>query len=353
MGKENLNLKKYLGYKIYKEQDDGSFDIKRIVNVYPATESFEVLNEDGSKKNFKYDSFKEYTPLEPYGIIMFDILSMNTGKNTSTKDVLISVYSLLDMKLNGRRAIPYMMCRQGIVDVFNFLNCQNPEDNDLVGLCVTKDNCPAQIDYQDITACSDIDYSVSMSFYRDDDIETILQCIPQDRFNAVLNNLYISHCKSSSPLAIYNKTDKGWCRDLKTLMEINNFMVDFNTLCGTTGVDFNLKDYLLPVDNQPDYMQLNSDALLFFDLTFKVNAVETRVVKYDYSINMGDFNNSNYTLLRDNQNNVYIVVYLVRGEYLEDELQKKADELSLSEKLRVAFYNKYINSTKKSDITTL
>ena len=43
-------------------------------------------------------------------------------------------------------------------------------------------------------------------------------------------------------------------------------------------------------------------------------------------------------------NKLYIVVYLVDGEYLESELEKEAKNLSISDKLRLSYYNKYLSN---------
>ena len=45
----------------------------------------------------------------------------------------------------------------------------------------------------------------------------------------------------------YGKTSQGWCQDLDTLLEVNNFMADFNSMCEVTGFDFDLekcKEYI-------------------------------------------------------------------------------------------------------------
>ena len=65
------------------------------------------------------------------------------------------------------------------------------------------------------------------------------------------------------------------------------------------------------------------------------------VVKYDYDINMADFKNSNYTLLRDNKNITYIVVYNVEGEYLEKDIESELNRLGVADRIMLDFYNKY------------
>ena len=98
-----------------------------------------------------------------------------------------------------------------------------------------------------------------------------------------------------------------------------------------------MNDLLSLFQNVPN----KSELTLFFDYTFKVNAVDTRVIKYDNTVNLGDFNNENYYLIRDSVNSLYIIVYLVEGEYLESQLEERMNTLSVSDKLRLSYYNKY------------
>ena len=132
----------------------------------------------------------------------------------------------------------------------------------------------------------------------------------------------------------------GWCTSVKQLLKENNFMQDLDSMMDITGVDFKLTDYLEKREDSGVY-ELNNIALLFFKEITKVNATQTRVIIFNYSIDMSKFANDNYVFWRDNTNTVYLIVYLVEGEFLEEELRKEIDKADVTEKLRLMYYNKY------------
>lgn len=333
------SFKKYLGYKFFKELDDGSFDIQRVIRVVESGNKHIVLYDENTKltKKAKIEDLKEYTPLEPFGLASFNIVTMDSGSE-SLKDVMVLIYKKLNLQLGDYE--PYAICRQSVVDFFNDILCQNPEENNLVGISISKDNCPTNVEFAMLAACDSVDLCEVINFYRDDNIESLLRCVSEHRYNKVLEKLNKLHC--TNPIDSLKNEKDGWCKDLKTLLTINNFMADFNMLCDITGFDFDLSTELK--DREDGVKELSKECLLFFDLTFKVNAVETRVIEYDYSINLADFNNNNYVIIRDINNKLYIVVYLVDGEYLESELEKEANNLSISDKLRLSYYNKYLSN---------
>ena len=340
-GKRHMppSFKKYLGYKFYKENEDGTFDIQRVIGVTESgNKHIRLYNESNgiiSKKQIS--DLRGYTPLEPFGLASFNIISIGQ-KDKKMKDVMVLIYKKLNLQLGDYE--PYAICRQSVVDFFNDLLCNNPENNNLVGISISKDNCPTNVDFAMLAACDDVELCQVVNFYRDDNIESLLRCVYINRYNNVLENLNKEHC--TNPVDLMKNEKDGWCKDLNTLLTINNFMADFNMLCGVTGFDFDLTEEL--IDREDGVKELSRRALVFFDLVFKVPAVQTRVIEYDYTINLAEFNNSNYTIIRDINNKLYIVVYLVEGEYLESELEKEAQKLSISDKLRLAFYNKYLTN---------
>ena len=346
-GRRSFILLIALGYKFFKEKEDGTFEIIRVIEVREVKKEVGIQFEsDGFTKRMPYDWLKSYTPLEPYGLVMFNIVSVyDEPTDSSSDDVMITATRLIDIKLGDYN--PFIICRQSINDFFaDFLNPMG--NSNLCGISVNRDNCPTNIPFGALLTADEIKVSNMVAVYRDDTIESILRCVPQKRYNEVLSKLYMEHCKASVSSNPFATRSDGWCKTLQDLLEDNNFISDFNYMSGATGVAFDLKNYLLPVsDKLPGCYQLDKAALVFFNSVFKVNAVNTRVVKWDYSIDLGEFNNDKYTFLRDSTDTLYMVVYLTKGEYLESELEKQAQELSLSEELRLTYYNKYKNQGGK------
>ena len=109
------------------------------------------------------------------------------------------------------------------------------------------------------------------------------------------------------------------------------------------GVDFNIEDHLVENDTTTPSKGFDKEALEFFRVTFKVPAVSTVVVPYKHDIDLADFNNTNYIKMRDNTNTLYIVVYKNEGQYLEKELEDWNNRKTISDQIKLAFYNKYHN----------
>lgn len=330
---------RYLGYKFFKEGKNG-FEVIRVKKVKD-NDKIKCINLDnGNTITINLDQLKEYTPLEPYGV-----LSVNIVEVAGEKDVVLILYKLLELKIMGMNS-PYAICRQSINDFFADLIYNNPEENNMVGISCSRDNCPANIDFNQLATCDNILESNIVYLYRDDTLNSILQVIPLlSKIDNVLDNLYSTYCKSNNILDIYikgkYKFKDGWCGDLKTLLRENNFMADFNSMCDITEVDFDIKNYLNT--RESGVQELTYPALLFFDEVFKVNAIETRVIKYNYNIDLSKFNNTNYVFLRDNTGDVYLVVYLVDGEFLEKELEDKINKLDITERLQLTYFDKYSN----------
>lgn len=340
-GKKKVSYKRYLGYKFYLDKGNNEFEMIRIIRIYDDN-TFKIMLEDGSTKNIPLSSLEKYTPLEPIGLVTFNILLTD-----ETFDVMVVAYKLLDVKMGDNN--PQILCRQGIRDFFYDICCKgDPEiNNKLVGVSVSRETCPANLNINELTACDVVVDTKMVSIYREDGLNDILKCIALDPFNKIMKLNFDNHVESLpnyTPFMKERKEHHGWCKDIKTFLEINDFMEDINTMLGITGVDFNMPDYLL---ESTQGFKLNDIALIFFNYIFKINAVDSRVFKYDNSINLADFNNENYYIIRDNTNTLYIIVCLVRGEYLEGELEEKMKELSVSDKLRLSYHNKYCKYLKE------
>lgn len=346
--KTTNELKKMIGYKFYKVADDDSVSIIRLIE----TEDFnnKVKVKDGDKtKNISLFELKQYTPLEPTGFIMFIRALMNKDTPDESEDVIVSLYRMLDVKLEMIE--PYAVCRQSVSDFFYTIMKSNPE-HDYVGVSVTRENCPTNIPYQTLMACDDILKTDMVNFYLDDTLDDILNCLDTADYDLTLNKCYLEHMKTVNPMYIEsldkNDEDHGWCRNLQKLLEINNFINDIDTMRNVTALEFNLSKYLekkqefKDIDDESEIVyQFNDIMLRFFNYIFKIHAVDTDVILYDYDIDLGEFRNSNYIFMRDISNKTYLVVYKTKGEYLEEDLIEEFNKLGVSDRLRLAYINKY------------
>lgn len=337
-----------LGYKLFKEFEE-HIEMIRIVKIIKHSNGIPdeiMIRDEGNSvtKKVDIDYLKGYTPLEPDGYITFNITNIKVEDKVS-KDVVVTASKILNIKVGD--LIPFAVCRQSITDIFYNLLCKD-ESEMIAGLSINQNNCPTNFDFRVMLACDEIEYSQHVNFYRTDTIDDILGLIKTDKFDNVLSNLYSEHIKASkNPNALIKKKDKGWCRDLETLLKENNFQTDINEMLGITEVDFDINKYLLEkpllVNGKEEgtFTTCTDELKLWLSSIFKVNISECTFIEFGHDINLADFNNSKYVLLRDKLNKLYLVVYTCSGEYLEYDLANEAGKKDFSSEFRLNFYNKY------------
>ena len=352
-----MRLYNMVGYKLFKENQDGSIHMIRIIGMHrpckitPKTpDPAEILiydYKDKHKKRVRVDSLKEYSPLKPDGIMTFSIVNIMNDAGKICKDVVVTASKFFNIELKISN-VPYAVCRQNIIDIFYNLMC-NHENNMLVGLSVNMDTCPSNFDFRMMFAADSIIFSQFINFYRVDSLEDILKMVNIKKYDEVLNDLYTRHINYiNRPELIFKSEHGGWCKDLNTLLTQNNFMLDVNQMLGINQVEFNVADYLKDVKKDDITYQIASDELRYWiSSIYKVNITEIAVMIFDHDINLADFNDSKYLLIKDNTNTLYLMVYIVEGEFFEADLEEKDKELDFSSKFKLSFEaSKYATENK-------
>lgn len=341
MGLTKTNVKKYLGYKMYKFDENENLKMIRITKVAEYNDMIDYIDLDTGEKteSVNVSTISGFTPLDPVGCVLIMDVGVNDSTGVMNKDVIIACYRMIDLKLNINE--PFAICRQSINDFF--ASTLYP-DKDIVGVSVTRDNCPAEIDYRLMVAANTVFKQDMIHIYYEDTIDDILKCATHLKvYNRTLNNLQESYINSMGLLNRNNKASiNGWCKDLPSLLKDNNYQNDLDTMMSIEAVDFNISEHLV-TRKVGDKEVEGFDPLIseFFRVTFQIPAVDTIVVKYDHDIDLAEFNNTNYIKMRDNTNTLYIVVYRLEGQFLEKELEEWKNRKDISEQIRIAFYNKY------------
>lgn len=348
--KTDKKISKYLGYKFFKNKENSEeIDLIRVTRIFDEGDKIKVKNCDTNEESFiTFEDLSGYTPLEPTGFVTFAKVGMQDDKikTLMNYDVVVSLYRLLDVKLNINE--PYAICRQSVNDFFYNLINPNP-DKEYVGVSCSRENCPNNIPYYMMAACDEVYNFTIVHFYLTDTINDILEMIDTTLYDKVLEKLYQIHMKSTNPLYIPDGDKRlshyGWCRSLKTLLQENNFQTDMDAMRNISAVDFNIEDCVEVKDeNGLEVKYANIELHNFIANTYRINIKEKCIVmKYDVDIDLAEFNNTNYVLIRDNQNNTYIISYILDGEYREKDLIDEENKLSATDKLRMEFYNKYTN----------
>lgn len=347
MAKTNKIYKKYLGNILFREGEDEELEIIKIINISPFNDKITIRNEEtrkASNVHFDYLNKHGFTSLKPYGHIGFSVVKMyrNQEKTEYNLDVIITLYKDIDLEVSNGKIPPYAICRQGIYDFF-YDSISGKEYHDFVGVSVTRDNCPPNIPYNSIAACDEVIRYDLIAIYRNTTLDDIMECLNTKYYDDIMDSIFKKHCDQlgAKGVVIYNTKNEhnGWCKNIRKLLDINNFMFDYNTMCEITEVEFSIEQYL--IDDEHGRFKLNKEITDFISKLVKQNIKESYAIKYWYDINLSDFNNTSHILLKDSNGDIYIVVYTSEGKYLESDLEEESLKMDVSDKLRLVFYDKY------------
>ncbi len=354
-----MRLYNMVGYKLFKQREDGSIHMIRIVAVRKPFKIKSCTKDPSEITIYDYDtderkkvlveSLKGYTPLEPDGIAVFSIINIRDSKGVSCKDVVVTGTKFINVKYKVSN-MPFVVCRQNITDVFYNLIAKDENDT-LVGMSINQDNCPAQFDFRLMLAADSIVYSDFINFYRVDTLDEILKMVKVNKFDEILSDLFARHINYiGKPEMMFKNEHGGWCKNLKTLLTQNNFMADINEMLGIIQVDFKLSDYEVAVskkdnNNIVEYKIARDDLRLWLSSIYKMNISEVAILEFGHDINLADFNDTKYLLIRDITNTLYLAVYTIDGEFYEKDLDEKSKELDFSSKFKLSFEaSKYANN---------
>lgn len=308
---------KEIGSKIYRYDENDNLVICRIVGLQneQVMKVKDLASGAISKVNIKEFLEKwEWQKLKADGIISFALCDVGQ-QNNQIYDVIAALYRTDDIEEQIKE--PWCVCRQNITDIFyNFFKTGSESDIDYVGLCMSRDSCPIDFDYNIMTACNGITASVTVNVYIEDSLDDILGCFHTNIFDSALDTLmkarisYIEYNSGHKLLLDPNRKDvHGYCKDLRTLLELNNFMMDFDS-------GFKIMD----VDCEVEYDEtgsLRSDITSKIEFMMKKRILKTYALEYDRSIDV-DRLEMNYIFLRDPNKQIYIVGYILSAEeYIE------------------------------------
>lgn len=277
----------------------------------------------GNQKKISIDDLRsEYTKLKEDGFITFTIVDVN-----GTHDVMVTLNRMSDYEEN-MSGTPYCVCRQCLVDLF--AKQLTPGNIDYVGMSVSTDTCPGDVDYNNFLVCDKMIYSEVISYYIGDKLEDVVRRINAKIFNDTLYNLHDSHCKylaGNSKFKYLTLRDKpvvdGYCKDIYTLLKINNFEYDIFAGFGIIPMDLSAKEIYLEDANEqwcltPYCRDILSKLIL-------MNIDKSIVVPYEKDIDLEAIKRR-YMLISDNKENVYVVAFTTNGRIYSDILNVESKE---------------------------
>lgn len=331
----------------YRWLDDDTLEevrVTRIQNEDVCTVTYVKGPNNGVCKTDKKTIEDCYTKLKPDGYISFSAVS--TGSNST--DVMVTIATRKDITKGEK--LPYAICRQGAIDLF--AKQLSPDNVDYVGISISRDTCPADVDFSNFFACEGIIYSESMSYYIGDKLEDCLKIIKKKKiFNDILEDNFNRHCMYLASGNKYiaevykNKNEvDGYCKELDTLLRMNNFDYDINSAFGIISTNLTEDDF--------SEKTLSGVAMEVIGSILRVEIGKSIVVPYDKDIDLSNIKRR-YCLVSDNNNKIYVVAYTILGKYIvpvegtetEENIDKLAKILP-AESLQMAYQHIKFNSDK-------
>lgn len=284
--------------------------------------------DSGVKKTISFKELNEkYTKLIPDGYITFNIVTL--GNNL--KDVMVLVNRKKD--IDAGVGLPYAVCRQCVIDLF--AKQLSPDNVDYVGISISQDSCPADVQFENYLACESIKKSECIAFYIGDKLDNILYVLKNEKeYDQVLEELNESHCmylaQNNSLIAdIYKKKDEvdGYCKSLRQLLKLNNFDYDLHMAFGIIPLDLPFEDSMnsLAVKDISGNYTLNIISKSVLNSILMVTIDKSLVVKFGKDIDLSAIKRR-YCLVSDKNNDVYLVAYTISGKFHPDIEGIESDE---------------------------
>lgn len=292
----------YVGDIFYTPVSENEVMLLRITKIINENK-YGVITSKG-KFNISYDNLIEkYTKLKPHGSIFFSIV--NTG---DTKDVVISFF-----RRNDEGKLPYAVCRQNMENVFMTKGrLMNKKQDGLfdIGVSISQDTCPEDIDFNMMLICNNVLLSTRINVYLNDTFEDIINLIPKkNKFDAVLKELYDKTIGSNLV---------GLNENVEDLMANTGFMQD---VC--SGFNIRILPDVIEFDQKTN--ALSYDQCLWLQNEINYYVQDVYAFPYDFNISLNKIKRT-YTLVKDKNEDVYIVMY-TEGEPIRTNLVGELNDI--------------------------
>lgn len=265
----------YSGSKFYRYLDGQDHpDIIRLLNIDYEDGIIKYIDGEGNKKKDSYEFItKNFKMLAPDGLISISHVDMPDGiKPNGNQDVIVALkaFPKTDAEWENVSDMPYAICRQMSADVFS--NCFDP-DNLIIGVSISQDSCPANVDFNVMLACSGLRYTRMIAVYLDDTLDNILSLFDNRIFDRVFEEFIYPKWKNTN----------GVCRSLRELLTENRFMYDFRKCFKIIEVPFEITDEDIASE------QLGDQNTAFLANELKANITETYLINYSREIDCSKF----------------------------------------------------------------
>ena len=291
-------VKIYCGSKFFRFVND-QLEMIRVYKVDDKKKAVKYFTSTGEKRSMSADYLlNNYNRLSPDGMIIVSVVM--------TGEVRDTIVALKNLRTNIGN-LPDVVCRQGIYDVFSHIT--NRDENTIyVGISISQETCPADIQFQDTLACTSKkdESELPIFVYLDDSLDSILSLFSSKKYDDA-----IKECSMALKGSIEGKTVVGTTMSLRELLERNNFMYDFRKC-------FDIMEVPYHIDAESE--QLSNENILYMEQELKINIMETYIVEYSREIDFKSIKRD-YKLLAsaaDGFDKIYICGYdAADGQYVQ------------------------------------
>lgn len=276
----------------YIDGQDDPF-VLRVKSVDEEKRTVKCIFPDGKVTSIPANEFlTKYKFLRPDAI-----LSVSTLVTAKEPDVMVVLGKPNDPSKTA-------VCRQGVFDFFSNNIRKYDTDPYYVGVSVSRNTCPANINFEMVLVCDEMTSNRFMYVYLDDTLDDILSLFNSKRYDSILANMALNRTFINDHKTI------GYCSTLRELLTHNNFMYDFRQM-------FDIMDLPYAIDEEAEGLSI--DNILFMENELKVNIMETYLIRYTREIDLRTIKRS-YKLVAsaiDDYKKIYIVGYDVAdGDYV-------------------------------------
>ena len=295
-----------IGTKFYTYFDnDIEATIYRLINYKESKGYYTLMNvADHKVRTLSEEELcgrdSKFTLLNPDGLMTFTIVKMD---DVNAKDVIIGLH---DNPKDTNIYEPLAVCRQCVEDIFVNKTSVYDGTNFSIGISVSRDTCPANVDIRTFLACNSAEHMVTTAIYLDDTMEDIERYIFPGinirKFNNVLGN--------TKAYMDYNSKGRilGTVGTIKELMELNNFMADFHRV-------FKVAELYLSIEEGQEHLDLGGAIELEKYVGEKIT--QTYVLKYSREFRLDSIKRK-YVLVYPLANNYTKSVYVIGYDTVDD-----------------------------------
>ena len=219
-----------------------------------------------------------------------------------------------------------LVCRQGVTD-FLYDMIGGKENHGYVGICISRNDTPSDMNYAALMQCDKVTQMYTMHYYRNDTLEDILKVLGSrniNKINKVMEKMFQEYIENISGMDMGQSHTKGHCRDLKTLLEINNFAYQLDCINNILPLKNKIEDYIEECeDGTVKYNVLNSDMRERLSYLYQKKISKIVIIEYDHDIELNKLNQTSTLLLRSSTGKLFVCHIVSGGEYLVSDLDKE------------------------------